>query len=50
MDKKIEREIEKIEETQGKLRESIEQTKDLAQQADALLKKHKKTLEDQSAD
>lgn len=45
--KKIESQIKDIEETQGKLRESIEQTKELAEQADELLKKHKKTLNDQ---
>lgn len=50
MNKKIEREIEEIEDTQGKLRESIEQTKELAEQADKLLKKHKKTLKGQADD
>ena len=50
VDKKIEREIKEIENTQGKLRESIEQTKDLAEQADKLFKKHKKTLKDQAED
>ncbi len=44
MDKKVEKEIAEIEATQGKLRESIEETKKLAEQADKLLKAHKKTL------
>lgn len=48
MDKKIEREIKEIEVTQGKLRESIAQTKGLAEQADKLLQKHKKTLRNQA--
>jgi outer membrane murein-binding lipoprotein Lpp len=40
--------IEQIEETQEALRESIEQAKELADQAHEMLKKHKKTLEDQA--
>jgi DNA-binding transcriptional regulator YhcF (GntR family) len=40
--------IEQIEETQEALRESIEQAKALADQAQEMLKKHKKTLEDRS--
>ncbi len=48
MNKKIEREIETIEENQAELRKSIAQTKSLAEQADKLMKQHKKTLEDQS--
>lgn len=44
MNKKIAEEVAKIEETQGALRDSIEQTKALAEQAEKLLKQHKKTL------
>lgn len=44
MDKKVEKEIARIEATQGKLRESIEETRRLAAQADELLKAHKQTL------
>lgn len=51
MNKKIEAEVAKIEETQGALRESIEQTKALAEQAEKLMKRHKETLKkDQSSD
>jgi hypothetical protein len=38
-------EIEEIEETQEALRESIEEAKTLADKAQELLQKHKKTLE-----
>ena len=48
MNKKVEREIEKIEENQAELHKSIEQTKTLADQADKLMKQHRKTLKDQS--
>lgn len=50
MPKKIDREIEKIEKTQEQLRESIDRTKELAADADKLLKQHKKTLKDQDSD
>ena len=48
MNKKVEGEIAKIEVTQGKLRESIEATRKLAEQADKLLKAHKETLKKQA--
>lgn len=48
MNKKLVDEVAAIEETQGALRESIEQTKALAQQADKLLKKHKANLKNQA--
>ena len=41
-------EIAEIEATQKALRESIEATKGLAQKAESLLQKHKRTLKDQS--
>jgi len=44
--KKAQEEIEKIEATQRALRESIERTKELAEEADKLLQDHKKTLKD----
>ncbi len=44
MNKKLEREIKKIEDAQDELRESIEHTKELAADVDKLLKAHKKTL------
>lgn len=50
MNKKVEREIAEIEATQEKLRDSIEQTKELAEHAETLLKKHKKTVKDQASD
>ena len=37
--------ISEIEATQAALRDSIEQTKGLAEKAESLLQKHKKTLE-----
>lgn len=46
--KSSDKELERIEQTQEALRESIEQAKDLAEKAQKLLKKHKKTVEDQS--
>lgn len=50
--RKIEHEIARIVETQGALRDSIEQTRLLAERADNLLKKHKAPLQtdDHSAD
>lgn len=45
MTEKLEKEIADIEATQAALRESIEATKGLAEKAETLLKKHKKTLE-----
>ena len=48
MDKKL-REVEEIEANQKALLESIEQTKELAEKADDLLKKHKQTIEDEQA-
>jgi len=38
-------EVAKIEKAQGELRESIEETKVLADQVEKLLKRHKKSLE-----
>lgn len=50
MPKQADNEIAKIEKTQQQLRESIQRTKDLAEETDKLLKQHKKTLkDDQSA-
>jgi ABC-type transporter Mla subunit MlaD len=43
------KEIEKIEKTQEALRESIEQAKGLAEEAQKLLSKHKKSLKNQSS-
>ena len=48
MNDKIRQQIEKIEENQVKLRESIEHTKTLSRQADKLMQQHKKTLSDRS--
>lgn len=48
MAKSPDKEIEKIEKTQEALRESIEQAKHLAEKAQDLLQKHKKTIEDRS--
>lgn len=44
MDKKVQKEIAEIEETQCKLRESIEVSRKLAEQTDELLRAHKETL------
>lgn len=49
MVKKFDEEIARIEQTQGALRESIEQTKELAEQAEKLLQKHKATLKKKAA-
>jgi hypothetical protein len=46
--KTTEKQIKEIEDTQEALRESIEQAKDLADKAQELLQKHKKTVEGQS--
>ena len=43
---KLEQEIAEIEATQAALRESIAATKGLAETAERLLKKHKKTLKE----
>ena len=48
MEKKLE-EVKEIEATQQALRESIEQTKELADKADELLQKHKQTIENEQA-
>ena len=50
--RKLEAEVERIEETQDALRASIEQTRLLAERADKLLQQHKATLDeaDQSGD
>jgi hypothetical protein len=45
VDKKLVDEVAKIEEAQGALRESIEETKALADQVEKLLKRHKKSLQ-----
>jgi hypothetical protein len=50
MNKKIEKQIERIEETQGALRESIEKAKALAEVAHKLVEDHKQTLRDQLDD
>lgn len=42
---KQKKEIDEIEATQAALRQSIEATKGLAEKAETLLKKHKKTLQ-----
>ena len=42
---KLQKEIDDIEATQAALRDSIEATKGLAEKAETLLKKHKKTLQ-----
>lgn len=44
--KKLQDEVARIEETQGALRDSIEQTRLLAESADALLQKHKASLQE----
>ncbi|GAA3894858.1 hypothetical protein GCM10022276_12470 [Sphingomonas limnosediminicola] len=48
MTKSADKDIQKIEETQAALRDSIEQAKELADEAQKLLKKHKKALKDRS--
>ena len=48
MGKSPSKQIKEIEKTQDALRESIEQAKELADKAQELLQKHKKTVEDQS--
>jgi hypothetical protein len=45
MTDKQQKEIAAIEANQAALRESIEASKDLAERAETLLKKHKKTLQ-----
>lgn len=45
MDHKL-KQVEEIEATQEALRESIEQSKQLAEKADHLLQKHKQSLQD----
>lgn len=47
MNKKLVDEVAAIEENQEALRESIEQTKALAEKADKLIKKHKANLKNQ---
>jgi len=46
VNKKTEKQIEEIEETQDALRESIDQARKLALKADKLLRQHKKALGD----
>ena len=46
MSKKLDQ-VEEIEATQQALRESIEQTKELAEKADDLLRKHKRTIKEE---
>ena len=46
---KLEKEVARTEETQGALRESIERARELAEQADELIQKHKATLEDEES-
>jgi hypothetical protein len=48
VDRKFENEIDQIEATQGMLRESIEEARKLAEQADRLLKTHKANFQDQA--
>lgn len=48
MDDKIRLQIESMENNQTELRASIEKTKQLSDQADKLMAKHKKTLKEQS--
>ena len=43
---KGEKTLTKIEETQAALRESIETAKDLAEQSERLIKKHRKEMEE----
>lgn len=50
MNEQIRREIEQIEDNQAQLRESIEHTKTLSNQADRLMSQHKQTLETQATD
>jgi hypothetical protein len=47
MDRKIDEEIASIERTQRELRDSIERAKELTEDADKMLKEHKKTLENE---
>jgi ABC-type transporter Mla subunit MlaD len=47
---KLEKEIAEIEATQAALRDSIAATKGLAEKAETLLKKHKKTLKQAQSD
>lgn len=47
MGKTPDKQVEEIEQTQEALRESIKQAKDLADKAQELLQKHKKTIEGQ---
>lgn len=44
--RKAEQEIARIEEAQRALRESIDRTKELAEEADKLIQVHKKSLKD----
>jgi ABC-type transporter Mla subunit MlaD len=44
----LEKQIAEIEETQDALRESIEQSKELAAKTDKLLKRHRKALRDRA--
>lgn len=46
--KQSDKQIKEIEETQEALRESIEESKQLAEKAQKLLQKHKAAIEDQS--
>ncbi len=48
MGKTPDKQIEEIEETQQALRESIKEAENLADKAQELLQKHKKTIERQS--
>lgn len=45
MDKEADKEIERIERTQEALRESIEEAKRLSEDAQTLLRKHRRKLE-----
>jgi SMC interacting uncharacterized protein involved in chromosome segregation len=47
MNKKIEQQIEAIEETQEKLRDSIQEAKSLADKAGKLIEQHKQELQDE---
>ena len=50
MNKKQAKQVEEIEAAQKALQESIDATKDLAEQAEALVQKHKRTLEADRSD
>lgn len=50
MTAKMEKEVAEIEATQAALRDSIEATKGLAEKAETLLKRHKKTLKQAQAE